>query len=150
MSVNVKERERASNAVKSLRKKLDKLETKKAEHLSRIAELEVAKQRYDEAEAKKRTSTRAAELTALQQDKLLHLIYVTHALKFEGTTNKNEQVWIALTADFNAACQLECALAVPCHSTAGRMDAGAAAAEVACRACVLPGSLSHFGWQIGR
>ena len=106
-SVNVKDRERASHAVKSLRKKLDRLKTKKAEHLSRIAELEVAKQKYDELEAKKKTSKRAAELTALQQDKLLHLIYVTHALKFEGTTNKNEQVWISLTADFNAACQLE-------------------------------------------
>ena len=107
MSLSVRDRGRASHAVKTLRKKLDKLTTKKAEHLSRIAELEVAKQKYDEVEAKKKTSKRAAELTALQQDKLLHLIYVTHALKFEGTTNKNEQVWISLTADFNAACQLE-------------------------------------------
>ena len=89
MSLSVRDRGRASHAVKTLRKKLDKLTTKKAEHLSRIAELEVAKQKYDEVEAKKKTSKRAAELTALQQDKLLHLIYVTHALKFEGTTNKN-------------------------------------------------------------
>ena len=79
--------------MKAIRKRLGTLTTKKAEHLARISKLEEAKLRHDETEAKKKISTRAAELTAPQQDRLLNLIYVTHAPKFEEKAAYKLRMW---------------------------------------------------------